>query len=205
LTDPDKRKITIDQIIARIRRKTANIPGARLFMQAVQDIKIGGRNSNAQYQFTLQSQDLKLLNVWAPKVMDRLKMIKKIADLNTDQQNSGMQVSVNIDGHRLAPGADGPEYRRRALRCLRPARGLDDVHRAQPILRVMEVAPQYWQNPDTLKTLFAKTTSGKACLWPPSCASLFKHSISGQPPRAIPSVTLSFNLPPGVALGKRST
>ena len=204
LTDPDKRSISIDAIVARIRKKTANIPGARLFTQAVQDIKIGGRSSSAQYQFTLQSQDLTLLNIWAPKVMDRLKKIKKIVDLNTDQQNSGMQVHIDIDRDTSARLGLTTQNIDDALYDAFGQRQVSTMY--TPLNQyhvIMEVAPQYWQNPDTLKTLFAKTTSGKSV----PLAAFMRFSPANTPlvvnhQGQFPSVTLSFNLPPGVALGE---
>jgi len=204
LTDPDKRKVSVDQIIGRIRRKTAGIPGARLFMQAVQDIRIGGRSSNAQYQFTLWSQDLQALNVWAPRVMESLKKVKSIVDLNTDQQNSGMQVSIDIDrdtASRLGLTAQNIDD------ALYDAFGQRQVSTMYTPLNqyhvVMEVAPKYWQSPDTLKTLYAKTPSGQSVplasflhFSPTNTALAVNHQ--GQ----FPSVTLSFNLRPGASLGE---
>jgi multidrug efflux pump len=204
LTDPDRRKVSVDQIIGRIRKKTAGIPGARLFMQAVQDIRIGGRSSNAQYQFTLWSQDLQALNVWAPRVMERLKRVKSIVDLNTDQQNSGMQVSIDIDrdtASRLGLTAQNIDD------ALYDAFGQRQVSTMYTPLNqyhvVMEVAPEYWQSPDTLKTLYARTPSGQSVplasflhFSPTSTALAVNHQ--GQ----FPSVTLSFNLRVGASLGE---
>src|SRR6185312_4361928 len=89
LKDLDVRKIGVDQVIARIRKKASHVPGAALYMQAAQDIRVGGHSSSALYQFTLQSQDLSLLNLWAPRVMAKLRTLPQIVDLNTDQQNDG--------------------------------------------------------------------------------------------------------------------
>src|SRR5262249_11730501 len=97
LKDLDQRKISIDEVIARIRKKSAHIPGATLFLQAVQDIRIGGRSSAAQYQFTLQSQDLTALTEWAPRVQAGLRKLPQLVDLNTDQQNKGLSSSLTID------------------------------------------------------------------------------------------------------------
>jgi multidrug efflux pump len=202
--DPDKRKITIDGVIARIRKNAAGIPGAQLFLQAVQDIRIGGRNSNAQYQFTLQSQDLQQLNTWAPQVMKKLKTLKQLVDLNTDQQNNGLGSSIAIDrdsASRLGLTAQNVDD------ALYDAFGQRQVSTMYTNLNqyhvVMEVAPQYWQNPQILRTLYAITPSGQQvplaafARWTQTTTPLVVNH-QGQ----FPSVTLSFNLPLGVSLGE---
>jgi len=204
ITDVDKRSLTIDEIIARIRKKTSDVPGAKLFLQAVQDIRIGGRQSNAQYQYTLQSPDFNLLSEWAPKVMERLRGIKKIVDLNTDQQNKGQQAWLTIDRDTAS---------RLGLTAADVDNALYDAFGQRPVSTmyaamnqyhvVMEVAPQYWQSPDTLKTLKIRTTKGQdvplsafTTLTPRNTPLVVNHQ------GLFPSVTLSFNLPPGVSLGE---
>src|SRR5277367_2261099 len=91
------RKINADLVIGRIRKEVAHIPGVNLYMQAVQDLRIGGRMSNAQYQFTLQSDDLTELNQWAPKVLKKLRTVKILTDVSSDQQNSGLESNVVVD------------------------------------------------------------------------------------------------------------
>ncbi len=92
-----KRKTTPDQVIARIRQKTSGMPGATLYLQSQQDLRIGGRQSNAQYQYTLQTQDLDLLNKWSPRVLDKLSALAELVDVSSDQQNSGLSSNVIID------------------------------------------------------------------------------------------------------------
>ncbi|MFI5348520.1 MAG: multidrug efflux RND transporter permease subunit [Elusimicrobiota bacterium] len=203
LVDNDKRDMTIDQIIGRIRKATTGIPGARLFLQAVQDIKIGGRSSNAQYQYTLQSPDFALLTEWAPKIMERLRAIKQIVDLNTDQQNKGQEAWLTIDRDSAS---------RLGLTAADIDNALYDAFGQRPVSTmyaamnqyhvVMEVAPQYWQSPDTLKTLKVRTSKGQdvplsafTTLTPRSTPLVINHQ------GLFPAVTLSFNLPPGVSLG----
>ena len=91
------RKSTSDQVIARLRRQTSGVPGATLFLQNSQDVRIGGRQGNAQYQYTLQAPDFDSLAVWGPKVLDRLSTLPEIADVSSDQQNSGLSSNVVID------------------------------------------------------------------------------------------------------------
>ncbi len=203
LKDLDKRKTGIDDVIARIRKNSIHIPGAQLFLQAVQDIRIGGRNSAAQYQFTLQSQDLGLLNDWAPRVMNKLRKLPQIVDLNTDQQNNGQEAQLNIDrdtASRLGLTAQNIDD------ALYDAFGQRQVSTMYTALNqyhvVMEVAPDYWQNPQILRTLYAKTPTGQSVPF----ASFTRFTPSATPlvvnhQGQFPSVTLSFNLPTGMALG----
>ncbi len=203
LSDLDQRKIGVDAVIARIRKNTAGVPGARLFMQAVQDIKIGGRSSNAQYQYTLQSPDLTLLSAWAPKIQERLRHIKKIVDLNTDQQNNGLETWLTIDrdsASRLGLTAAAIDQALYAAFGQRPVSTM--YAPMNQYFVVMEVAPQYWQSPDTLKTLKVRNSAGQDIplsaftkLTPTNTPLVVNHQ------GLFPSVTLSFNLPDGVALG----
>src|SRR5213594_4427999 len=92
-----ERQISADQVIARLRRELAQVPGATLFLQAVQDVRVGGRQSNAQYQYTLQSTDLAELNAFAPRMLAKLRTVEGLRDVATDQQNRGLQASLVID------------------------------------------------------------------------------------------------------------
>jgi multidrug efflux pump len=92
-----ERKISADQVIARLRPKLAVVPGATLFLQAVQDIRVGGRQSNAQYQYTLQGDSFDELAEWAPKLATALQTEPKLTDVNSDQQNKGLEADVTID------------------------------------------------------------------------------------------------------------
>jgi multidrug efflux pump len=203
LVDNDKRDLTIDQIIGRIRRSTAGIPGARLFLQAVQDIKVGGRSSNAQYQYTLQSPDFAALKEWAPRIEARLRGVKQIVDLNTNQQDKGLEAWLTIDRDSAS---------RLGLTAADIDNALYDAFGQRPVSTmyaamnqyhvVMEVAPQYWQSPDTLKTLKVRSSAGQdiplsafTTLTPRNTPLVVNHQ------GLFPAVTLSFNLPPGVSLG----
>jgi multidrug efflux pump len=203
LSDLDQRKIGVDAVIARIRKNSAGVPGAKLFMQAVQDIKIGGRSSNAQYQFTLQSPDLALLSSWAPMIQARLRKIKKIVDLNTDQQNNGLESWLTIDrdsASRLGLTASAIDQALYAAFGQRPVSTMYAPMNQYYV--VMEVAPQYWQSPDTLKTMKVRNSTGQDIplsaftkLTPTTTPLVVNHQ------GLFPAVTLSFNLPDGVALG----
>jgi len=203
LKDKAQRKANIDEVIARIRKNSVNIPGAMLYLQAVQDIRVGGRNSAAQYQFTIQSQDLGLLNDYAPRIMQRLRKLPQLVDLNTDQQNNGQAAQLTIDrdtASRLGLTAQNIDD------ALYDAFGQRQVSTMYTALNqyhvVMEVAPEYWQNPQILRTLYAQTPAGQNVTF----AAFTRFTPSATPlvvnhQGQFPSVTLSFNLPLGVALG----
>ncbi len=204
LKDLDQRKSSPDEIMARIRRKTMNVPGATLFLQPVQDIRIGGRSSSAQYQFTLQSGELDQLTTWAPRVLQKLRTIPELVDLNSDQQNHGLEASVVIDrdtASRLGLSAQDIDN------ALYDAFGQRQVSTMYTQLNqyhvVMEVAPRYWSSPDTLRSLFVRTTNGSEI----PVAAFTKFGPSNTPLQVnhqgqFPSVTMSFNLRPGVSLGE---
>jgi multidrug efflux pump len=203
LSDIDQRKIGVDAVIARIRKASVGIPGARLFMQAVQDIRIGAISSNAQYQFTLTSPDLALLSEWGPKILERLRKVKTIVDLNTNQQNNGLESWLTIDrdsASRLGLSALDIDQALYAAFGQRPVSTMYTP--LNQYFVVMEVAPQYWQSPDTLKTLKVRNSAGQDIplsaftkLTPRTTPLIVNHY------GLFPSVTLSFNLPDGVALG----
>ncbi len=93
----DERKLNVDQVIARLRGKLSKVPGATLYLQAVQDVRMGGRQSNAQYQFTLQGESLRELTAWSPRVLQQLRSLPELVDLNSDQQDKGLKASIVID------------------------------------------------------------------------------------------------------------
>ena len=204
LKDLNVRKVPVGAVMARIRAKTAGVPGASLFLQPVQDVRVGGRMSGAAYQYTLQSEDLAQLNEWSPKVMARLRKLPEIVDLSTDQQDNGLESWLTIDrdtASRLGLTVSGIDN------ALYSAFGQRQVSTMFTELNqyhvVMEVAPEYWQAPDTLRTLFVRTPSGNTV--PLSAFTKLSHSttpLSVNHQGQFPSVTLSFNLPPTVSLGQ---
>ncbi len=201
---PFGARAPIAEIMARVRRKASSVPGARLFLQPIQDLHIGGRASNALYQYTLQCADLGLLTEWAPRVFDTLKTLPGLVDVNTDQQNSGLEADVEIDrdtASRLGLSAQNVDD------ALYDAFGQRQVSTMYTEMNqyhvVMEVAPRYWQSPQTLRTLYARTPSGREVP-----LSAFARLKPGFTPLVVnhqgffPAVTISFNLKPGVALGQ---
>jgi multidrug efflux pump len=199
-----ERKITADQIIARLRRKLAVVPGATLYMQSAQDLSIGGRQSQAQYQYTLQGENLDDLNNWSPRLLQKLRTIPQLRDVNTDQQDKGLEANVIIDrdtASRMGVAAadiDNALYdafgQRQVSIMYKP---LNQYH------VVMEVAPQFSRGPDALQNIYVRAANGT-----PVPLATFTHFGPSNTPLAVnhqsqyPSVTLSFNLAPGVSLGQ---
>ncbi|PKU21657.1 efflux RND transporter permease subunit [Telmatospirillum siberiense] len=156
-----ERDLPVDKVIGRLRGQLAQVPGASLFLQAVQDIRQGGRSANAQYQYTLQADELSELQTWAPKLAQALGHLPELADVNSDQQDKGLETDLQIDrptASRLkltASQIDNTLYdafgQRQVSTIYNP---LNQYH------VIMEVAPQYWQSPETLNELFISTSGG---------------------------------------------
>jgi len=199
----EQRKITADQIIARLRPKLARVPGARLILQAAQDVRVGGRLGNAQYQFTLQGDNLQDVTVFAPKMLEELEKIPSIVDVNSDQQNNGLQAMVQYDRVTASRFGISPQL---IDNTLYDAFGQRQVSTMYSTINqyhvVMEAAPEYWQNPITLNSVYVQSPSGAEVP-----LSAFAHWATDTAPLAVthqglfPAVTISFNLRPGVALG----
>jgi multidrug efflux pump len=203
-----ERGVSSDEVIARLRPKINRIAGVSLYLQSVQDLRIGGRSSGAQYQYTLQSDSVKELNEWAPQVFQKLKSLPQLADLNSDQQDRGLAANLEIDratAGRLGISAQSIDN------TLYDAFGQRQVSVMYTQLNqyhvVMEVAPQYWQNPDGLKFLYVNGTGGAS--GPPQVPlSAIAHYVPSNTALSVnhqgqfPSVTLSFNLPVGTSLSQ---
>lgn len=199
----EERKLSADLVIARLRGKTSKIPGASMFLSAVQDVTIGGRFGGAQYQYTLQADKLDDLYHWAPIVMDRLKQIPELRDVNSDQQNKGLQSFLAVDrdtAGRLGVSMQdidntlGDAFGQRQVSNI--YKGLNQYH------VVLEVAPEFQQNPAALDLIYVPSKSGK--LVPLSSFAHYEPSntsLSVNHQGIFPSITLSFNLTPGASLG----
>jgi multidrug efflux pump len=156
-----QRGVSADTVIARLRKPLGRVAGASLFLQAAQDIRVGGRSGNAQYQYTLQSDTLSDLTTWGPKLTDALKQQPTLADVNSDQQNAGYETYVTIDrdsASRLGLNATQIDN------TLYDAFGQRQVSVIYNALNqyhvVMEVEPSLWQNPETLKEIYVSTSGG---------------------------------------------
>ncbi len=156
-----ERKLSIDRVIGRLRRSLSQVPGATLFLQAVQDIRVGGRPSNALYQYTLQSADLAELNSWGPKILAALQGIPQLTDVNTDQQNKGLETDLVIDRETAARFGINASQIDNTLYDAFGQRQVSTIYNPRNQYHViMEVAPRFWQRPDTLKDLYISTAGG---------------------------------------------
>ena len=198
-----ERQVSVDQVIARLRPKLAKVPGAPTVLQAIQDLRIGGRASSAQYQYTLQSVDLAELNNWGPRVERQLRTLNEITDVNSDQQDKGLQSLVVFDRSTASRLGLSPQLIDDTLYDAFGQRQVSILY--TPLNQyhvVMEVAPQYWQDPSTLQEIYVRSRSGSqvplsavARFEPTNTLLLVNHQ--GQ----FPGVTLSFNITPGASLG----
>ncbi len=199
----NQRKDTADQIIGRLRGKTAHIPGGTLFMQPVQDLRLGGRASSSQYQYTLQGEDTRELLEWAPRVLAKLRTIPQVTDVNTDLQNKGLEASLVIDRTTASRLGVSPQAIDSALY---DAFGQSFVSTIYTPLNqyhvVMEVDTPFMQTPEGLRHIYVRSNTGN--LVPLSGFTRLERrntALSVNHQGQQPSVTLSFNLPVGVALG----
>ncbi len=197
------RKASAQEIIARLRPKTSHIPGAQLFLTAVQDVRVGGRQSNAEYQYTLQGDNVADVMTWAPKLSKAMQKMKELKDVSSDQQNQGLQASVVIDrptaarlGVSLA-SIDSTLYDAFGQRQVSVMySGMNQYH------VVMEVDPKFSSSPAALSNVYVHSSSGREVP-----LSAIAHFGLDQTPLSVPhqgqfpAVTISFNLSPGVSLG----
>ncbi|MGH9398704.1 MAG: multidrug efflux RND transporter permease subunit [Terriglobia bacterium] len=202
-----KRNATAEQIIARLRRRSAVVAGATLYLQAEQDIRVGGRRANSQYQYTLEDQDLTELNHWAPRLQARLQTLPELRDIATDQQNHGLETSLAIDRDTASRLGISPRTIDNTLYDAFGQRQVSTIYSSiNQYHVVMEVDPRFQQNPDALKTIFVRSSSGTEVP-----LSAFAHFTPSTTTLAVnhqgqfPAITLSFNLAPGVSLGQAVT
>ncbi len=163
LKDKPGRKQSADQVIAELRPKLARVAGARTFLQAAQDLRVGGRQSNAQYQFTLFGDSTAELYRWGPKLAEALQRSPKLADVNSDQQQGGLEAMVTIDRATAARLGIQPAQIDNTLYDAFGQRQVSTIY--NPLNQyhvVMEVAPKYWQDPQMLKQLYVSTSGGAA-------------------------------------------
>ncbi|MGO9636592.1 MAG: multidrug efflux RND transporter permease subunit [Terracidiphilus sp.] len=198
-----ERKINSDAVIGRLRKQLAVVPGATLYMQSAQDLTIGGRMGQAQYQYTLQGEDLAEMNQWAPRLLQKMRALPELRDVNTDQQDKGLQASVVIDRDTAARLGVAVSDIDSALYDAFGQRQVSIMYKALNQYHVvMEVAPEFANSADALQSIYVRSKNGTAVplasfahFGPSNTALAVNHQ--GQ----YPSVTISFNLAPGVSLG----
>ena len=156
-----ERDASADQVIARLRGKLSQVAGANLYLQAVQDIRVGGRQSNAQYQFTLQGDTLDELQTWAPKLAQALQQVPELTEVNSDQQQKGLAIGLAIDRETASRLGLTPSQINNALYNAFGQRQVSTIYNPLNQYRVvMEVAPQYRETPEMLKDIFVTTSGG---------------------------------------------
>jgi multidrug efflux pump len=200
-------RVSADQVINRLRRKTGGVPGAQLFLQVQQDIQVGGRQADAQYQYTLSDENLNELNDWAPRLQERMRTMPELRDVSSDQQNQGLSADLVIDrdtASRLGVSASAIDQ------VLYDAFGQREVSTMYSGINqyfvVMEVDPKYQQSPDSLNGIFVKSSTG--AMVPLSTFSHYetkRTSLQVNHQGQYPAITLTFNLAPNVALGDAVT
>jgi multidrug efflux pump len=202
-----ERQVPADQAIGRLRGKLSRVSGARLVMQVSQDLRMGGRQSGAQYQFTLQGDEVRELNEWGPQVLDTLRTLPELTDVTSDQQNRGLEASLVIDRDTASRLGISSAMIDNTLYDAFGQRQVSTMYRQLNQYRVvMEVEPHFWQNPDGLKYIYVN--GANQALVP---LSAFTHYAPSTTPLAVnhqgqfPAITMSFNLAPGFALGDAVT
>ena len=199
--------LSTDAVINRLRPKLARVAGAALFLQSAQDLRIGGRQSNAQYQYTLQSDELSALRTWEPRIKQILAQLPELADVNTDAQDKGLDTLLAIDRASASRLGLTMQQIDATLSDAFSQRQVSTIY--QPLNQyhvIEEAAPRFWQRPESLRDVM---------LMGPNAAqiplSAVAHWDLGNAPLAVnhqgqfPATTLSFNLAPGVSLGAAAT
>lgn len=163
LKSKGERKLSADQVIQQLRAPLGDVAGARTFLQSVQDIRVGGRQSNAQYQFTLLADSTPDLYLWGPKLTEALQARHELTDVNSDQQQGGLEAMVTIDRASASRLGIKPAQIDNTLYDAFGQRQVSTIY--NPLNQyhvVMEVAPKYWQSPDMLKQIYVSTSGGSA-------------------------------------------
>jgi multidrug efflux pump len=198
----EERDVSADQLINRLRPKLATVPGAVLYLQASQDLRIGGRLANAEYQYTIQSENLEDLTRWGPILLEEMRKLPGLTDVSSDQQNNGLQASLVYDRRTASRLGITPQMIDDTLYDAFGQRLVSTMFtQLNQYYVVMEVAPEFWQSPEGLKQIYIRATDGGMVP-----LSAFTHYEPTTAPLAVnhqgqfPSITVSFNLAPGLAL-----
>jgi multidrug efflux pump subunit AcrB len=203
LKPPSQRKATADQIINRLRGKLAVVPGATLFLTATQDLQIGGRQSSAQFQYTLQDEDLQELNYWAPRILEKLRTLPELRDVNTDQQDKGLAADVVVDRDTASRlGVSSAQIDAALYNSFGQAQVSTMYMPLNQYHVVMEVDPKLLPGTDALRNTYVKSSAGVEV--PLSSFTRYQPSSTALQVNHqgfYPAVTISFNLALGVPLG----
>ncbi len=208
LKDIDQRKgVTADMVIGRLRGKLSRIPGATLYLQSVQDIRVGGRGGNSQYQYTLRGDNLAELNDWSARLLQKLRTLPGIRDANSDQQDKGLQATVVVDRDSASRLGITQRIIDDALYDSFGQRNVSTMYTAlNQYFVVMEVDPRYQQDPDALKGMYVRApTGGEVPMSAFAKLQLTNTTLAVNHQGQFPAITLSFNLAEGVSLGQAVT
>ena len=200
----NERKVSASEVINRLRPKMNSLPVASAFMQAAQDLRIGGRSSNAQYQYTIQSDTVEDLVKWGPLLLSEIRKLPGLQDVNSDQQNGGLDEFLTYDRVTAARLGITPQALNSALYS---AFGQSQVSIIYTQLNqyyvVLEVAPQFWQSPDGLRNIYLNSANaGNVPLAAVSTSRPSTTALAVNHSGLFPSVTVSFNLSPGISLSQ---
>lgn len=218
----EQRHASADQVIAQIRQTLGDMPGTRLYLQSVQDVTVGGRQSGAQYQYTLTADDQSDLDQWVPKVVAVLRGLPQLKDLNTDQQDNSLLANVQVNRDSASRLGVSMAAIDQTLYDAFGQRQVSTLYRAANQYHVvMEVAPQYWTDPSTLNSIYlppGAVVTGKGGAASPDLSanaqqtlialsavaepSVQRTAIAISHQGTFPAVTASFNLAPGVSIGQ---
>ncbi|MGI8744506.1 MAG: multidrug efflux RND transporter permease subunit [Bryobacteraceae bacterium] len=200
----NERKVPADEVIARLRPKLSRIPAATLFLQAVQDIRVGGRSSSSQYQYTLRADNLATLSAWSQRMLEKMRTIPDIHDANTDQQNKGLQLTLVVDRDTASRLGLSSQMIDDALYDAFGQRQVSTMYASLNQYHVvMEVDPRFQQNPEALKDIYVRSSNNVEV--PLSAFAHFDRTnttLSVNHQGQFPAITLSFALGTGVALGQ---
>jgi multidrug efflux pump len=201
-----ERKLNADAVAARLRAKVSHVPGASVFFSPVQDIRVGGRSANANFQYTLQGDDLEELRSWEPKARQAMNDLPELVDVNTDAQDRGLQTSLVIDRDSASRLGVTPAMIDAVLNDAFGQRQVSTIYMPLNQYRVvMEAAPQYWQRPESLNDIYVVTSGGAQVP-----LSTFARYESTRTPLAVnhqgqfAASTIAFNLAPGITLSQAS-
>ncbi len=200
----NERHASSEEVIARLRKQLTKVSGATLYLQAIQDFRFGGRTGNAQYQYTLQGSSLQELRFWAPKIKNALAKLPNLADVNTDQEDKGLEQWLDIDRDTAAKLGVSTSSIDQALNDLYGQRIISTIYHPQNQYRViMEAAPQYLNGPEILQETYIASLNG--AIIPLSTFVSFKRTntpLTVLHQGDLPATTITFNLPKGVSLGQ---
>ena len=199
-----ERKASADDVINRLRGQTTRITGAQLFLFAAQDIRMGGRQSSSQYQYTLQADDLDELRIWEPKIRNALAALPEITDVNTDSQSKGLESLITYDRDTMAKLGISIAQANATLYDAFGQRQVSTLYKSLNQYHVvMEVAPQFWQGPESLRNVYVVTSKGAKV--PLSAFARYESgnaSLSVNHQGQFIASTVSFNLPEGVSISQ---